>query len=67
MATQVTAMEAHQKELDRLNRAPGLSATVDKVDRIIEILSSAKDMIVQNGMLIANLSSMNLGTVTDLT
>ncbi|KAK1777979.1 CTLH/CRA C-terminal to lish motif domain-containing protein [Copromyces sp. CBS 386.78] len=50
MATQVTAMEALQKELDRLNRTPGLSATVDKVDKIIEMLTSVKDQIVQSGM-----------------
>ena len=53
MATQVTAMEALQKELDRLNRTPGLSATVDKVDKIIEMLTSVKDQIVQSGMLMA--------------
>ncbi|KAJ4392520.1 hypothetical protein N0V85_006991 [Neurospora sp. IMI 360204] len=43
-------MEALQKELDRLNRTPGLSATVDKVDKIIEMLTSVKDQIVQSGM-----------------
>lgn len=56
MATQVTAMEALQKELDRLNRRPGLSATMDKVDQIIEMLTSAKDQIVQSGKLLANSS-----------
>lgn len=50
MTTQVTAMEALQKELDRLNRTPALSATVDKVDKIIEMLTSVKDQIVQSGM-----------------
>ncbi|KAH7634698.1 CTLH/CRA C-terminal to lish motif domain-containing protein [Sordaria sp. MPI-SDFR-AT-0083] len=50
MTTQVTTMEALQKELDRLNRTPALSATVDKVDKIIEMLTSVKDQIVQSGM-----------------
>lgn len=50
MAAQVTAMEVLQKELDRLNRRPGLSATMDKVDQIIEMLTSVKDQIVQSGM-----------------
>ncbi|KAK3355625.1 CTLH/CRA C-terminal to lish motif domain-containing protein [Neurospora tetraspora] len=50
MTAQATAMEALQKELDRLNRTPGLSATIDKVDKIIEMLTSVKDQIVQSGM-----------------
>ncbi|KAL0474981.1 CTLH/CRA C-terminal to lish motif domain-containing protein [Neurospora intermedia] len=50
MTAQTTAMEALQKELDRLNRAPGLSATEDRVDKIIEMLTSVKDQIVQSGM-----------------
>lgn len=49
MTAQTTAMEALQKELDRLNRAPGLSATEDRVDKIIEMLTSVKDQIVQSG------------------
>lgn len=64
MAAQVTAMQALQTELERLNRTPGLSATVDKVDKIIEMLTSVKDQIVQSGMLMAS-HSPSLGVDAD--